>query len=189
MTEFHGYMPPFPPPQSYPWQTDDQDIYVYSNIGLGATGPKGDTGPQGIQGLQGPIGVTGPKGDTGAQGAPFVFDNFTAEQIDDLRTNINGLQVSVVKIVYSDFFYAFGRYSATVGTEVYGYGYAHIVFKNGLILNPTEYSISKTTNASNQTQVSQLVIDPGTYTSPDGVAPTSNDVYTVVKLCIKIPSS
>ena len=51
----------------------------------GAQGPKGDTGAQGIQGETGP---QGPKGDTGAQGPkgdPFVYSDFTAEQLESLR--------------------------------------------------------------------------------------------------------
>ena len=45
----------------------------------GQAGPKGEQGPQGIQGIQGPIGPKGDKGD------PFVYSDFTAEQLEDLR--------------------------------------------------------------------------------------------------------
>ena len=48
-------------------------------------------GPQGIQGEQGPQGIQGPKGDTGEQGPkgdkgdPFVYSDFTSEQLEGLR--------------------------------------------------------------------------------------------------------
>ena len=45
----------------------------------GQAGPKGEQGPQGIQGIQGPIGPKGDKGD------PFVYSDFTAEQLEGLR--------------------------------------------------------------------------------------------------------
>ena len=45
----------------------------------GQAGPKGEQGPQGIQGIQGPIGPKGDKGD------PFVYSDFTAEQLEALR--------------------------------------------------------------------------------------------------------
>ncbi|MGN0878439.1 MAG: hypothetical protein ACI4WT_03150 [Oligosphaeraceae bacterium] len=63
----------------------------------GAQGPKGDTGdmgPQGPKGDTGDTGATGPqglKGDTGAtgpqgpKGDPFVYADFTAEQLEALR--------------------------------------------------------------------------------------------------------
>ena len=45
----------------------------------GQAGPKGEQGPQGIQGIQGPRGYKGDKGD------PFVYSDFTAEQLEGLR--------------------------------------------------------------------------------------------------------
>ena len=45
----------------------------------GQAGPKGEQGPQGIQGPEGPRGYKGDKGD------PFVYSDFTAEQLEDLR--------------------------------------------------------------------------------------------------------
>ena len=54
----------------------------------GQAGPKGEQGPQGIQGIQGPIGPKGNKGD------PFVYSDFTAEQLEGLRgpQGIQGIQ-------------------------------------------------------------------------------------------------
>ena len=54
----------------------------------GQAGPKGEQGPQGIQGIQGPIGPKGDKGD------PFVYSDFTAEQLEGLRgpQGIQGIQ-------------------------------------------------------------------------------------------------
>ena len=60
----------------------------------GDKGDKGDTGPQGIpgeQGIQGETGLQGPqgeKGDTGEQGPkgdPFVYADFTAQQLAALK--------------------------------------------------------------------------------------------------------
>ena len=45
----------------------------------GQAGPKGEQGPQGIQGPEGPRGYKGDKGD------PFVYSDFTAEQLEGLR--------------------------------------------------------------------------------------------------------
>ena len=63
----------------------------------GIQGPKGEEGPQGKQGLrgeQGPIGPKGDKGDTGPKGIqgiqgpkgnPFVYSDFTPEQLTSLK--------------------------------------------------------------------------------------------------------
>ena len=69
-----------------PWQ----DIVAL----VGPQGPKGDKGDQGIQGPKGEkgdTGATGPKGDKGdpgakgEDGAPFTYNDFTAEQLAALR--------------------------------------------------------------------------------------------------------
>ena len=54
----------------------------------GQAGPKGEQGPQGIQGPEGPRGYKGDKGD------PFVYSDFTAEQLEGLRgpQGIQGIQ-------------------------------------------------------------------------------------------------
>ncbi len=57
-------------------------------IANGEKGEKGDTGPQGIQGEQGIQGVQGPQGiqgEKGEKGEPFVYENFTPEQLEALR--------------------------------------------------------------------------------------------------------
>lgn len=51
----------------------------------GDKGDQGEQGIQGIQGIQGEKGDTGEKGDKGDQGDPFTYDDFTAEQIADLK--------------------------------------------------------------------------------------------------------
>ena len=63
----------------------------------GDQGEKGDTGergPQGEQGIQGPVGPQGPKGDPGdkgeqgiqgVKGDPFTYDDFTPDEIVNLK--------------------------------------------------------------------------------------------------------
>ena len=42
-------------------------------------------GPEGPQGIQGPEGPEGPQGERGYQGLPFVYEDFTPEQLESLR--------------------------------------------------------------------------------------------------------
>ena len=49
---------------------------------MGPPGPQGEQGIQGIQGIQGPIGPAGPQGE---RGDPFVYSDFTQEQLESLR--------------------------------------------------------------------------------------------------------
>ena len=49
---------------------------------VGPQGPKGDKGDQGIQGPKGDKGDPGAKGE---DGAPFTYNDFTAEQLAALR--------------------------------------------------------------------------------------------------------
>ena len=68
----------------YIWDTDD---YNWTDIG-NLQGPPGERGPQGIQGVpgeQGPTGETGPAGPKGDKGDPFVYEDFTAEQLEALK--------------------------------------------------------------------------------------------------------
>jgi len=57
----------------------------------GPQGLKGDIGPQGIQGIRGEkgdkgdIGLTGPAGAKGDKGDPFVYSDFTVEQLASLK--------------------------------------------------------------------------------------------------------
>lgn len=57
----------------------------------GPQGLKGDIGPQGIQGIRGEkgdkgdIGLTGPTGAKGDKGDPFVYSDFTVEQLASLK--------------------------------------------------------------------------------------------------------
>ena len=101
--------------QNGTWWTFDQDTQVYVDTRVEAQGPQGiqgekgdtgDTGPQGIQGETGPVGPAGPqgpkgntgargprgeigpKGDTGSpgpKGDAFTYDDFTAEQLAELK--------------------------------------------------------------------------------------------------------
>jgi len=57
------------------------DSYDLNTI-IGPQGVKGDTGAQGPQGFQGRIGSTG---STGPQGDPFLYEDFTPEQIQALQ--------------------------------------------------------------------------------------------------------
>ena len=51
----------------------------------GEQGPKGDKGDTGEQGPQGIQGEQGPKGDKGDKGDPFIYSDFTSEQLEGLR--------------------------------------------------------------------------------------------------------
>lgn len=54
----------------------------------GPQGPQGSQGPQGIpgaNGIDGTNGVDGAKGDKGDKGDPFVYSDFTQEQLDALK--------------------------------------------------------------------------------------------------------
>ena len=51
----------------------------------GPKGDKGDTGPQGPQGLKGDKGDTGPQGEKGPKGDAFTYDDFTTEQLANLK--------------------------------------------------------------------------------------------------------
>lgn len=51
----------------------------------GVQGPKGDKGEQGIQGIKGDTGQQGPIGPQGPVGNPFVYEDFTKEQLEALR--------------------------------------------------------------------------------------------------------
>ena len=48
-------------------------------------GPKGDKGDKGDTGLQGPQGIQGEQGPKGDKGDPFVYSDFTSEQLEGLR--------------------------------------------------------------------------------------------------------
>ena len=74
---------------------DKGDPFTYADFtpeqlaGLkGEKGDKGDTGlqgPQGIQGEQGPQGIQGEQGPKGDKGDPFIYSDFTPEQLEGLR--------------------------------------------------------------------------------------------------------
>lgn len=51
----------------------------------GVSGPQGPTGPTGPQGPKGDPGIPGPKGDRGEKGSPFLYSDFTQEQLEALR--------------------------------------------------------------------------------------------------------
>lgn len=76
------------------------NLYTWDNTNLkwidcgNIKGPKGDKGDQGEVGPQGPkgdkgeTGAQGEKGDTGVKGEkgdPFIYDDFTSEQLESLR--------------------------------------------------------------------------------------------------------
>ena len=52
---------------------------------VGPQGPIGLTGPAGPQGLKGEQGIPGPKGDQGEKGSPFLYSDFTPEQLEALK--------------------------------------------------------------------------------------------------------
>lgn len=55
----------------------------------GPTGPKGDTGKQGI---------TGPPGPKGEKGDPFTYQDFTPEQLANLKTSIEMIKSDLIAI-------------------------------------------------------------------------------------------
>ena len=67
----------------------------------GPQGVKGDTGEQGIQGIQGPKGekgtdgLNGARGPKGDKGEPFTYQDFTSEQIEELREPIKADVVNI----------------------------------------------------------------------------------------------
>src|SRR5699024_10728257 len=64
----------------------------------GERGLRGEQGPKGEQGIQGPKGETGPKGikgDKGDKGEPFTYQDFTSEQIEELREPIKDDVVNI----------------------------------------------------------------------------------------------
>lgn len=67
----------------------------------GPQGVKGDTGEQGVQGIQGPKGekgtdgLNGARGPKGDKGEPFTYQDFTSEQIEELREPIKADVVNI----------------------------------------------------------------------------------------------
>ena len=67
----------------------------------GPQGVKGDTGEQGIKGIQGPKGekgtdgLNGARGPKGDKGEPFTYQDFTSEQIEELREPIKADVVNI----------------------------------------------------------------------------------------------
>lgn len=51
----------------------------------GIQGPKGETGSQGLKGEKGDTGPQGIQGIQGEKGNPFVYEDFTQEQLEDLK--------------------------------------------------------------------------------------------------------
>lgn len=66
-------------------------------LGIGPRGEKGDTGPEGPVGPQGPRGLTGQQG---PQGDPFEFEDFTEEQLADLRSDVSSVYYRRDKSTY-----------------------------------------------------------------------------------------
>lgn len=52
---------------------------------IGSQGPKGEKGADGIDGEMGPAGPTGPMGPKGDKGEPFRYEDFTPEQLANLK--------------------------------------------------------------------------------------------------------
>lgn len=66
-------------------------------LGIGPKGEKGDQGPEGPAGPQGPQGLSGPQG---PQGDSFEFEDFTEEQLADLRSGISSVYYKKDKSTY-----------------------------------------------------------------------------------------
>ena len=68
--------------------TDEQKSYLRGEPGAqgpkGPQGEKGDKGDPGDTGPQGPKGDTGPAGPKGDKGDPFVYSDFTPEQLESI---------------------------------------------------------------------------------------------------------
>lgn len=63
-------------------------VPVFSTLGKGPRGEKGDPGPQGPKGDQGTEGPRGPQGIQGEKGDPFLFNDLTPEQFDIIYQNV-----------------------------------------------------------------------------------------------------
>lgn len=76
-----------PPTEGFDRATDGRlQILETNNEQLvGPQGPMGLTGPAGPQGLKGEQGISGPKGDQGEKGSPFLYSDFTQEQLEALK--------------------------------------------------------------------------------------------------------
>ena len=55
----------------------------------GPQGPQGDKGDTGATGPQGPKGDTGPQGPKGDKGDAFTYEDFTEEELEELRTSVS----------------------------------------------------------------------------------------------------
>ena len=67
----------------------------------GPQGPKGDKGADGVDGEIGPAGPTGPmgpKGDTGEKGDPFTYEDFTSEQLANLKPSVEMIKSDLIAI-------------------------------------------------------------------------------------------
>lgn len=64
----------------------------------GPMGPKGDTGPKGETGEQGLQGIAGPPGPKGDKGDPFTYEDFTSEQLANLKTSVEMIKSDLIAI-------------------------------------------------------------------------------------------
>lgn len=99
----------------------------------GPQGPKGDKGADGVDGEIGPAGPTGPmgpKGDTGEKGDPFTYEDFTSEQLANLKTSVEMIKSDLIAIngaktyAFSDNSlpnYTILKFSNITIVKVYGY--------------------------------------------------------------------
>lgn len=145
--EFNDNQRQFPKPPwdvsiPRPWHrgskvgSNEMDLVVVSSMGAGPIGPTGATGPQGPKGdtgEQGPIGVTGPIGPA------FVFSDFTQEQLQSLQT---GVASAIYNIQYGSV--TTSTAASVIDIPIASYNSTVdmlLVFANGLLVPPNEYSI------------------------------------------------
>lgn len=94
-----------------------------------------------LKGEQGIQGETGPQGEQGIQGEPFEFDDFTTEQLDELRGDIASIYYKKDEATY----YTIGEDTTSIEIPIVGYTDKDMLFVDieGLALNEgTDYTIS-----------------------------------------------
>lgn len=64
----------------------------------GPQGAKGDKGADGINGEMGPPGPTGPSGPKGDKGDPFTYEDFTSEQLANLKPSVEMIKSDLIVI-------------------------------------------------------------------------------------------
>lgn len=125
----------------------DQDTFVFSNVGKGPKGDQGDVGPVGPQGPKGDKGDKGDQGLQGVKGDPFTYADFTQEEINGLVEKLSyvgtysedavitttGESTSVIPIPFEDFD-AFDLLFVDINGLDCAEGIDYVIGENGVVL-------------------------------------------------------